>query len=155
MTEDIAYSSGQRLAERLRSKELGALELCDYSIDRIERLDKHLNAVVVRDFDRAREAAKAMDNTPVEQRGELAGLPITIKESHNIAGLPTTWGIPEYKDILAEEDAQIVKRYKHAGAIFLGKTNVPVGLADFQSYNEIYGTTRNPWDLERTPGGSS
>ncbi len=155
MTDEIAYSSAHALAERLRNKELGVVELCDLSIERIERLDKHLNAVVVRDFERAREAAKAMDNTPVEQRGLLGGLPITIKESHNIAGLPTTWGMPEYKDALAQEDAEIVKRYKSAGAIFLGKTNVPINLADFQSYNEIYGTTCNPWDLERTPGGSS
>ncbi len=155
MSNDIAYCSAHELAQRLRQKNIGVLELCDYSIDRIERLDAHLNAVVVRDFDRARQAAKVLDNTPVEQRGVLAGLPITIKESHNIAGLPTTWGIPEYKDILAEEDAHIVTRYKRSGAVFLGKTNVPLGLADFQSYNDIYGTTRNPWDLERTPGGSS
>jgi len=155
MTEDIAYCTAHELAARLRNKELGALELCDYSVNRIERIDKHVNAVVVRDFDRAREAAKEIDNTPVEQRGTLCGLPITIKESHNIAGLPTTWGIPEYKDVLAKEDAQIVQRYKSAGAVFLGKTNVPINLADFQSYNDIYGTARNPWDLDRTPGGSS
>ncbi|MGI9294972.1 MAG: amidase [Pseudomonadales bacterium] len=154
MTER-AYTSATELVAQLRRKEIGSLELCDYFIDRIERLDGDINALVVRDFDRARDAAQAADNAPANTRGPLHGLPMSIKESYNIAGLPTPWGIPDFKDILATEDAEMVKRYKAAGALFLGKTNVPLHLGDFQSYNNVYGTTNNPWDLARTPGGSS
>ena len=80
---------------------------------------------------------------------------MTIKESFNIVGLPTTWGIPKFKDFRPTQDAVAVVRLKAAGALILGKTNVPLELGDWQSYNEIYGTTNNPWDLARTPGGSS
>jgi len=80
---------------------------------------------------------------------------MTIKESYNIKGQSTTWGIGAYKGNIAKEDGLAVKRLKSAGAHFLGKTNVPLNLADFQSYNEIYGTTGNPWDTSKTPGGSS
>jgi amidase len=91
-------------------------------------------------------------------RGEnkpLLGIPVTIKESYNIAGLPTTWGIPEQKNFVAKDDALAVTRVKDAGGVIVGKTNVPLGLGDWQSYNDIYGTTNNPYDLARTPGGSS
>ena len=80
---------------------------------------------------------------------------MTVKESYNIAGLPTTWGIPAQKDFVPAEDALSISRVKDAGGVILGKTNVPLGLGDWQSYNEIYGTTNNPYDLGRTPGGSS
>jgi amidase len=83
------------------------------------------------------------------------GVPVTIKESYNIAGLPTTWRIPQVKDFVAREDALIVARLKNAGAIVLGETNVPIVLSDLQSYNDIYGTSNNPWSVARTPGGSS
>jgi amidase len=119
-------------------------------------LDQRLNSVVVRDFERAREAAKAADAALARGEGRpLLGVPITIKESFNIAGLPTTWGIPQFKDFIPKEDAVLVSRVKSAGAVILGKTNVPLLLSDFQSYNDIYGTTNNPWDPGRTPGGSS
>ena len=80
---------------------------------------------------------------------------MTVKESLQRHGTPTTWGNPDWKDNIADEDAEAVKKLKAAGAIVFGKTNVPLSLADFQSYNEIYGTTNNPYDLDRTPGGSS
>jgi amidase len=127
-----------------------------HSISRIEALDQRLNAVVVRDFERAREAAKAADAALARGEGRpLLGVPITIKESFNIVGLPTTWGIPQFKDFIPKEDAVLVSRVKSAGAVILGKTNAPLRLADWQSYNDIYGTTNNPWDPSRTPGGSS
>jgi Asp-tRNA(Asn)/Glu-tRNA(Gln) amidotransferase A subunit family amidase len=86
----------------------------------------------------------------------LLGVPMTVKESFNVAGLPTTWGIPPFKDHTATEDAVVVDRVKAAGAVVLGKTNVPFALSDhLQSYNSIYGSTNNPGDLSRTPGGSS
>ena len=80
---------------------------------------------------------------------------MTVKESYDVAGYKTTWGVPEMKDNLAREDALSIRRLKSAGAVIFGKTNVPLRLADFQSYNDIYGTTNNPWDKGRTPGGSS
>jgi amidase len=85
----------------------------------------------------------------------LLGIPLTVKESFNVAGLPTTWGIPAQKDFRPPEDALAISRVKDAGGVILGKTNVPLGLGDWQSYNDIYGTTNNPYDLGRTPGGSS
>ena len=85
----------------------------------------------------------------------LLGIPVTVKESFNVAGLPTTWGFPPQKDFVAAGDALSISRVKDAGGVILGKTNVPVGLGDWQSYNAIYGTTNNPFDLGRTPGGSS
>jgi amidase len=145
------------LAGKIRSGELSSLELSDFFIDRIERLDGEINAVVVRDFERARAVAREADAKLAagEASGPLHGVPMTIKESYDIEGLPTTWGHPLFKDNIASSDSDSVLSYKAAGAVFLGKTNVPINLADFQSYNEIYGTTGNPWDLGRTPGGSS
>lgn len=112
--------------------------------------------MVVRDFERARMAADAADAALT--RGEhrpLLGLPMTVKEQFNVAGLPTTWGYSRFRDWRPDVDALVVQRLKAAGAIMIGKTNVPEGLSDWQSYNEVYGTTNNPWDLRRTPGGSS
>ena len=85
--------------------------------------------------------------------GPLHGVPMTVKESYNLAGTPTTWGNVDWKDNIAAEDAEPVRRLKAAGAVVFGKTNVPLMLADFQSYNDIYGTTNNPYDLQRIPGG--
>ena len=153
----LGFRSAVDLAAMIRKKEVSSLELTRYFIDRIERFDEELNAVVVRDFDRSLKAARQADEAlrTGNPLGPLHGLPMTIKESFDIEGLPTTWGIPAYSKNVAHSDADIVKRLKVAGAHFLGKTNVPVGLGDFQAYNEIYGTTRNPWDPGRTPGGSS
>ena len=155
--DDLSFASAGELADKIRSKQISSRELTDHFITRIEQIDGDLNAVVVRDFERARAAADQAD-AALSQPGEtgpLHGVPMTIKESYNIEGLPTTWGLPIFKDNLATSDAQAVLEFKRAGAVFMGKTNVPVNLADFQSYNDIYGTTNNPWDLSRIPGGSS
>src|SRR5262249_1218966 len=139
----------------LTNRQISSRELVDSAIARIEALDLQINAVVVRDFDRARAAAAAADAAWAKgERRPLLGLPMTVKEQFNVAGLPTTWGDPQLKDWGPEVDALAVQRLKSAGAIMLGKTNVPVALRDWQSYNEVYGTTNNPWDLRRTPGGS-
>jgi amidase len=153
----LAFESAIQLASKIKRREISSRELTDHFIERIERYDGVLNAVVVRDFERARVAADAADAELAAGRdlGPLHGLPMTIKESYNIAGLPTHWGAPAFKGNIATEDAEAVKRFRAAGAHFLGKTNVPMMLADFQSYNEIHGTTGNPWDPQRTPGGSS
>ena len=153
----LAFESALDLARKIRETEIGSRELTDYFIGRIERFDEQLNAVVVRDFERAREAADAADAALArgDTLGLLHGLPMTIKESYDIADLPTTWGIPEFKDNIATHDSDTVRKFKAAGAHYLGKTNVPLQLADFQSYNDIYGVTNNPWDTDRIPGGSS
>ncbi|NOX50311.1 MAG: amidase [Gammaproteobacteria bacterium] len=152
-----AFASAVELAKSIKAKEVSSLELTDMYIQRVETYDKDINAVVVHDFERGREAAKAADAALArnEDLGPLHGVPMTIKEAYDIEGLPTTWGIADFRDNLAVEDSDTVKRLKSAGAHFFGKTNVPLNLADFQSFNDIYGTTNNPWDLDRVPGGSS
>src|SRR5262245_2672269 len=151
------YRSTKELVEALQGRKVSAIELTDQVIARIEAIDPRINAVVVRDFDRARDGAKRAD--AALSRGErraLLGIPMVVKEAFNVAGLPTTWGIPAFKDWTPREDAVAVARLKSAGAVVLGKTNVPLALADIaQSFNDIYGTTNNPWDTGRTPGGSS
>jgi amidase len=150
------YANATVLIAALADRTVSSRELVDDAIARIEALDPKINAVVVRDFTAAREAAKAADEALARgERRPLLGLPMTVKEGFNVGGLPTTWGDPKFKDWRPAEDALAVARLKAAGAIILGKTNVPLRLADWQSYNEIYGTTNNPWDLTRTPGGSS
>jgi amidase len=150
------FKTAVELSAALKAKKVSAVELAQDAIGRVERHDGKINAVCVRDFERALEAARAADAALA--RGEtrpLLGLPLTVKESYNIAGLPTTWGFPPQKDFKPAEDALSITRVKDAGGVILGKTNVPVGLGDWQSYNDIYGTTNNPFDLGRTPGGSS
>ena len=156
-TEELGFLSAVELAGELRGKEVGAEELARYFIGRIERYDDKVNAVVVRNFERALAAAKQADKALARSQklGPLHGLPMTVKESYDIAGLPSSWGLPDAAQAIAQADSAVVERFKKAGAIFLGKTNVPLWLGDFQSYNEVYGTTNNPWDLQRTPGGSS
>jgi amidase len=152
----LSYGTTKDLVAALAAGKISALELTDHVIDRIEALDPKLNAVVARDFDRGRDAGRSADAALARgERRPLLGIPMVVKESFDVAGLPTTWGVPAHKDFIPQEDAVMVARVKAAGAVILGKTNVPYLLGDWQSYNEIYGTTNNPWDLGRTPGGSS
>ena len=149
-------ASASELVEALAARKVSALELTDEAISRIEVRDGPINAVVVRDFDRARDQARAADAALARgERGPLLGVPMTVKESHNVGGLPNTWGFDFARDIVAPADSVGVARLKAAGAVILGKTNVPVGLSDWQSVNPIYGRTNNPWDRNRSPGGSS
>jgi amidase len=151
-----SFATAVETAKALATKEVSAVELAQHAIERIERHDGKINAICVRDFDRALEAARDADERLVRgERKPLLGLPLTVKESYNVAGLPTTWGYPAQKDFIATEDALSISRVREAGGVILGKTNVPLGLGDWQSYNDIYGTTNNPFDLGRTPGGSS
>ncbi len=151
-----SFKTAIELSAALAARKVSAVELAQDAISRIERHDARINAICVRDFERGLDAARAAD--AARARGEtrpLLGIPLTVKESYNVAGLPTTWGFPAQKDFTPPEDALSISRAKAAGGVVLGKTNVPVGLGDWQSYNEIYGTTNNPFDLGRTPGGSS
>ncbi|MEV0546947.1 amidase [Nocardia salmonicida] len=153
---DWNFASAEELVTALRAGEVTSVELTEGAIARIERDDEAINAICVRDFDRARVAARRADQArAVGEDRPLLGVPVTVKESYNMAGLPTTWGMPHNKDYVPAEDAIQVSRLEAAGAVMLGKTNVPLGLRDVQSFNEIYGTTNNPWDHSRTPGGSS
>lgn len=156
MTEP-AFLTATEAARRLRRGELSSVGLLQHLIARIERLDGALNAVVVRDFDRALARAREADAARAAGTswGPLHGLPMTVKESFDVPGLPTTWGFEAQRRNIATRHAVAVQRLVDAGAIVFGKTNVPVALADWQSFNPVYGTTNNPWDLSRTPGGSS
>lgn len=153
---DLAKAGALETAEAVRTGEISALEATEAAIARIENLDGPINAVVVRDFDRAREAAKDIDRhrEPGDRRRFL-GVPMTVKESNDVAGLPSTWGFEMFKDLTAAKDAVVVQRLKAEGAVILGKTNVPVALGDWQSVNPVYGRTVNPYDATRSPGGSS
>src|SRR5262249_22235223 len=123
----------------------------------VEGYNPRLNAIIATDFDTARKRARAADRALAkgDTWGPLHGVPMTIKESYDIVGMPTTWGVPELKDNIASKNALAVDRMLGTGVVLFGKTNVPLMLADWQSYNDIYGTTNNPWDLTRPPGGSS
>jgi amidase len=150
------FASATALLAALRAGEVSSAELTELYIRRIERHDKALNAVVVRDFEGARHQARAADQAAA--RGEIApllGLPMTLKESINVVGLPTSCGVPDWAGAIAGWDGPAAARTRAAGAVLLGKTNVPPMLADWQSANPIYGRTANPWDQARTPGGSS
>jgi amidase len=156
LSRELLDESASALVAALADRRIGALELTDAAIARIEARDGPINAVVVRDFDRAREAARAADAALARgERRPLLGLPMTVKESHNVGGLRTSWGSPMFGEWIAPQDSVGVARLKAAGAIVLGKTNIPPFLSDWQSNNPIYGRTNNPWDLSRSPGGSS
>ena len=154
---ETAFVSATELARRIRTKEVGCVELLNFYFDRVDRFNPALNALIVQMRDDALERAKAADAALArgERWGPLHGVPMTVKESYDVAGTPTTWGAPQLKGNIAAADALSITRLKDAGVVIFGKTNVPLMLSDFQSYNEVYGTTNNPWDVERGPGGSS
>jgi amidase len=152
----MAFVATTALVEDLRARRVSAAEALQQAIGRIEAADGEINAVVVRDFARARAAAIAADEALARgDRRPLLGVPMTVKESFNVAGLPTTWGMPGLAGTPPRQDAVAVARLRAAGAVIIGKTNVATRLGDWQSVNAVYGRTRNPWDLTRTPGGSS
>tara|TARA_B100001996_G_scaffold99796_1_gene74804 strand:+ start:1388 stop:2872 length:1485 start_codon:yes stop_codon:yes gene_type:complete len=153
----LAYKSAEELATLIKNKEISSFELLEYYISRVEKFNPDINAIVVKNYEEAYEASKKADEATSKGNtfGPLHGVPMTIKESFDVKGTITTRGNIALKDNLVQKDALSVQRLKNAGAIIFGKTNVPYNLADFQSYNEIYGTTNNPWDLKRSPGGSS
>jgi amidase len=154
---DIHFLPAAELCRRLAGGELSSVELLDHYLARVERLNGPINAVVALDADRARARAAEADAAHArgESWGPLHGLPITIKDSFETEGLTTTSGAPELRDHVPAEDAIAVARLKAAGAIVFGKTNLPLYAGDLQTYNEVYGRTNNPWDLDRGAGGSS
>jgi amidase len=154
---EVAFLPATELAARIRARTISSVELLQHYLARIDRYNPTLNAIVVDIRDRALEDARAADAALArgDAHGPLHGVPMTFKESYDVAGTPTTWGFPAWRGNVAAEDAVAVQKMKAAGVVVFGKTNVPLMLADFQSYNDIYGTTLNPYDHSRTPGGSS
>ena len=155
--DDLPLRPALELAELVQRRQISALELLDLHLARYEAHNPAVNAVVFTQIEQARSNARWSDNVLAAGRtlGPLHGVPMTIKDSYDWVGSPSTWGIPERVDNYPRGNATAVQRLLDAGAIIYGKTNVPHKLADWQSFNSIYGTTNNPWDLTRTPGGSS
>ncbi len=156
-TDFDPFASATQLASAIREGALSAQDALEGYLDRVDRFNPDLNAIIFSDRDGARRRARMLDEMAGRDdcQGPLHGVPMTIKESFDIAGMPTTWGVPALKDNVAKTNALAVDRLQAAGAVIFGKTNVPLLLADWQSFNEIYGVTNNPWDLSRSPGGSS
>jgi amidase len=154
---ELAYASAIEAAKAIQNKKISSLELTEHILKRIDQFNPLLNAVVTlcRDeaIDRARQADEALAKG--DTWGPLHGVPITIKDTFEIAGVRTTAGAPSLSEHVPEEDAASVSRLLAAGAIILGHTNVPLYAGDWQSFNTVFGTTNNPWNLERTPGGST
>ncbi len=151
---DPTFLPAVALAAMTRRREIGCLELLDHYIARVERLDEPVNAVVCRDFERARERARHLDQA-TDRQAPLFGVPMTVKDAFDVAGLPTTRGHLAAKNHRARVSSLAIRRLEAAGVVIFGKTNVPVDNADWQSYNPVYGVTSNPWNLAHTPGGSS
>jgi amidase len=151
------FRSARELSKMLRARKISATELLDLCLDQYMKHNEKLNAVVVTDIDRARKFAVESDKRLARGKpiGPFDGLPMTIKESFDWRGTPSTWGDPKFRENIASADAVAVSRMAKAGGNIYGKTNVPLMLADWQSFNDIYGTTNNPWDVTRAPGGSS
>ena len=145
------------LAGLLRRREISSRELLDLYLGRIETHNPALNAVVTLDADRARARAAEADEAAARDEwwGPLHGLPMTVKDTLETAGVRTTAGADDLSDHVPRGDAETVARLRGAGAVVFGKTNTPTYAMDCQTYNPVFGTTNNPWNLERTPGGSS
>ena len=155
--DPIALEPATKLAARIRNGELSSRELLLVNLERAEALNPAVNAVITQDASGALDAAARADEARAKghELGPLHGLPITVKDAIEVAGLRSTGGATALKDHVPSVDAPAVARLRRAGAIVYGKTNVPEWSGDIQTYNEMFGATNNPWDLSRTPGGSS
>ena len=154
---DPGYATAMETAEAIRRKKISARELLQATFQRIDRYNPKLNAIIIEFRDRALARAREADEALAKGKtwGPLHGVPVTIKEAFAYEGSPNTWGRPEFKGVNSLRTAVAVEHLESSGAIIVGKTNIPTGLADLQTYNAIYGATNNPWDLTRTPGGST
>ena len=155
---DPCFETATRLARAIRNGRLSSREATEAHLDRIDRLNGSINALVVVDREGALKAARSADRALAKKNGKvgpLHGVPITIKEALDVAGLRTTSSFAPLKDNVARQDASLVARLRAAGAVILGKTNVPELCMDFQTDSPLFGVTKNPWDVERGPGGST
>ena len=153
----MIFDSAHEILEKIKQGEVSSLEVLESFLAQVEKVNPKINAIVALDIERAKEKAKEADNkiSIKSKLGPLHGLPMTIKDAFEVEGIVSTGGNPAWKDNIPKRNAEAVQRLVDAGAIIFGKTNVPFLSSDLQSFNKIYGTTNNPWDLERTPGGSS
>jgi len=153
----LEFASAVAAAAAIREKQISSLELTQQVFARIDKYNPKLNCFAYQLRDDALARAKQADEAQAHGKslGVLHGVPIHVKESFAVAGHPCTWGIPALKDTKAPQNSEAVARLLGAGGVLLGATNVPINLGDWQSYNAIYGTTNNPWDVTRSPGGSS
>jgi amidase len=159
---DPCFETASRLARAIRNGRLSAREATEAHLERIDRLNGSINALVVVDREGALKAARAADRAAARKKGKreaslgpLHGVPITIKEAFDVAGLHTTSSFAPLKDNVAQKDASLVARLRAAGAVILGKTNVPELCMDFQTDSPLFGATKNPWDAACGPGGST
>jgi amidase len=157
VTDDLCRLPATELARRLRERELSARELLEASLRRVDEVGPTVNAIVSRDDERAWQRAAELDEALVRTGpvGPLHGLPTAHKDLLDAEGLPTTFGSRLYADVIASRDSLLAARVRAAGAVRIGKTNVPEFAAGSQTHNTVFGTTRNPYDPSRTPGGSS
>ncbi|MFD0440325.1 amidase [Streptomyces chartreusis] len=154
---DLPFQSAADQLSALASGEVSSEELLEVYLSRIDTHNKKLNAIVTLDVERARRDARHADAQRADgaELGPLHGLPITLKDSYETAGLRTVCGRPDLKDNVPDQDAEAVRRLRTAGAVIIGKTNMPPGNQDVQADNPVFGPTRNPWNTARTSGGSA
>jgi amidase len=154
---DLTSAPASALVPAIRAREISSRELLDAYLDWIGQVNPAINAAVTIDAEAARTAAAAADEQTArgQELGALHGLPMTVKDALETAGMRTTSGFPDLADYVPTRDADAVARLRGQGAVIFGKTNLPTFAMDWQTYNPIFGTTNNPWDLSRTPGGSS
>ncbi|MED6303573.1 MAG: amidase family protein, partial [Actinomycetota bacterium] len=157
MASDLMLKPASELSALIKSLTVSARELLEEAVARYEMFNPSVNAITESRVEIAQERALAADEATArgESWGPFHGLPVTIKEAYDWVGTPSTWGNPEWSNNFPDADSPAVERLLEAGAVIWAKTNVPYMLADWQSYNDLYGCTNNPWDLSRTPGGSS
>ena len=154
---DIPFWSASRLAQAIREKEIGSLELLDAYVARLETHNPRLNAIIQLDVEGARARAMAADDALARGKlaGPLHGVPITVKDSIDVCGFASTWGVTSFKENRPARSAPVVDALTSAGAVVFGKTNLPWYALASETFNDLFGTTNNPWDLSRSPGGSS
>jgi amidase len=142
--DKLHFKSAVEIARSIRERKVRAIEALEHFLARVEKYNPKLNAVIWLDIGRARERAKAADAALAQDEvwGPLHGVPMTIKESYNVAGSPTTWGDPKLANNVTETSALAAERLEKAGAVLFGKTNVPLMLADWQSYNAVRVTSQ-------------
>src|SRR6478735_3695576 len=157
MSQELHYLSATTLAAMLRAKQVSAREVVTAHLERVELLNPRVNAIVTLTAERALEQAAEQDQLAArgEFAGPLHGLPVAHKDNHLTAGIRTTFGSPSRLDFVPDTDDLVIERMKQAGVITLGKTNIPEFAAGGHTFNEVFGTTRNPYDLSKTAGGSS
>src|SRR5271166_73096 len=154
---DIVFSSTTQLATAIRTRHISASETMQAHLAQFDKHNPALNAIHIIDAEKAMERAQAADDALArgEVWGPLHGVPFTLKDAHSTAGIRTTVGFPPFADYVPTEDSTVTARLKRAGGVLIGKSNVPLLLADFQTNNPVFGRTNNPWNVDRTPGGSS